>query len=824
MKRLLWYILSGFFTATACAADIAQWAVSAEATTQYSAGSWSAAQATGAANVAACGDSGNAWCPSTDAPVQESLLLTYQFPVYAGGVSVHETYTAPFVTGIAYIEPNGTVHLIWQGTDTTACNGWLTVTHPQTTYLVKQVRVITAKPGYEEIDAVKLTGMQPSDTTAPAVSITSPASGQAVSGSITVSSNASDNIGVVGVQFKVDGVHIDVEDTAAPYSISYNTVVLTNGTHTLTAVARDAAGNTKTSAGVSITVSNSPAGGPIAYGQTLNGSISAANEKDEFSFSGITGEVITVRFVKTSGTINYVTVDLINPSGATVTSSYSGVITATLAAAGTFKLRARDYYNTNTGTYAISLQRTKNPAGAAAFTFGHTVSENNIDMPAKMAAYTFSVNANDTITVRFARTSGFIQYLNVELYNPAGALLTSSYGGSFDQNIPSAGNCTVLVTDYYRLNTGTYSLSIQRANNPGSATAIAFGQTWAGDITSCADMETYTINATANDTITIRTAATNTTSGSFSPNIELYHPTGTKIISSSSAGIDQKVNATGRYTVLATDYYRDGTGTYEATFQRTNNPANKQILAFNTIKEEIIDRRTALDVYQFNVTANATLTFCSAVKNITSGFFDCFMELYTSNGTKMAGGSSFQYKPAYTGPMYLFFSDYYRDGAGVYRFMGKNANVSCYQIDLSPPSIAVVNPVAGDMVGNGAIYPITWAAADNVGITWQELRLSTDSGATWPTVIATNVNGTLRSYTWPVPGNLTTSSARLKVIARDAAGNENNATTGGDFMIANVTIAGPAATYSYDEVNRLAASNATVYEYDATGNRVLHAR
>jgi hypothetical protein len=96
----------------------------------------------------------------------------------------------------------------------------------------------------------------PTDTTPPTVSMTAPASGATVSGSTTVSATASDNAGVAGVQFKLDGLNLGTEDTIAPYSISWSTTGATNGSHTLTAVARDTAGNRTTSAGVTATVSN----------------------------------------------------------------------------------------------------------------------------------------------------------------------------------------------------------------------------------------------------------------------------------------------------------------------------------------------------------------------------------------------------------------------------------------------------------------------------------------------------------------------------------------------------------------------------------------
>jgi len=97
----------------------------------------------------------------------------------------------------------------------------------------------------------------PSDATPPTVSLTAPASGVTVSGtSVAISANASDNVGVVGVQFKLDGNNLGAEDASSPYSISWNSTTATNGSHSLTALARDAAGNSTISTAVSVTVSN----------------------------------------------------------------------------------------------------------------------------------------------------------------------------------------------------------------------------------------------------------------------------------------------------------------------------------------------------------------------------------------------------------------------------------------------------------------------------------------------------------------------------------------------------------------------------------------
>src|SRR5439155_1146163 len=79
------------------------------------------------------------------------------------------------------------------------------------------------------------------DTTSPTVSVTSPTAGATVTGTITVMANASDDVGVAGVQFKLDGAPLGTEDTVVPYTAVWDTTATSAGPHTLTAVARDAA-------------------------------------------------------------------------------------------------------------------------------------------------------------------------------------------------------------------------------------------------------------------------------------------------------------------------------------------------------------------------------------------------------------------------------------------------------------------------------------------------------------------------------------------------------------------------------------------------------
>ena len=93
------------------------------------------------------------------------------------------------------------------------------------------------------------------DTTPPTTTLTAPASGATLTGTVTLSATASDDVGVARVDFLVDGGVVG-SDTTSPYSISWNSATVSNGAHTVSSRAYDAAGNSGASAGVPVTVSN----------------------------------------------------------------------------------------------------------------------------------------------------------------------------------------------------------------------------------------------------------------------------------------------------------------------------------------------------------------------------------------------------------------------------------------------------------------------------------------------------------------------------------------------------------------------------------------
>jgi uncharacterized protein DUF4082/concanavalin A-like lectin/glucanase superfamily protein/galactose oxidase-like protein/Big-like domain-containing protein/purple acid phosphatase-like protein len=120
------------------------------------------------------------------------------------------------------------------------------------------------KAGNLSTASPQATAVVSGDTTLPTVALTAPAAGASVSGTVSVTANASDNVGVQSVQFKLDGQNVGAADTTSPYALSWDSTTATDGPHSLTAVARDNSGNTKTSTAVAIEVHNT--GLVAAYG------------------------------------------------------------------------------------------------------------------------------------------------------------------------------------------------------------------------------------------------------------------------------------------------------------------------------------------------------------------------------------------------------------------------------------------------------------------------------------------------------------------------------------------------------------------------------
>lgn len=142
----------------------------------------------------------------------------------------------------------------------------------------------------------KLAPPTTADTTAPTVSITSPTAGAQVSGTATVTFNASDNQGVSKIALYRDGALIG-SDLTSPFSVAWATTADANGNHTLQARATDVAGNVGTSASVTVAVTNATA-------DTTSPTVSITSPVNGATVSGLV--TVHVAAADNSGTVDRV--------------------------------------------------------------------------------------------------------------------------------------------------------------------------------------------------------------------------------------------------------------------------------------------------------------------------------------------------------------------------------------------------------------------------------------------------------------------------------------------------------------------------------------
>jgi|GEM_PF-1141504 len=81
---------------------------------------------------------------------------------------------------------------------------------------------------------------------------------------------------------------------------------------------------------------------------------------------------------------------------------------------------------------------------------------------------------------------------------------------------------------------------------------------------------------------------------------------------------------------------------------------------------------------------------------------------------------------------------------------------------ITSSKILLTQPNGGESLINGSQYQIKWTA--DASINTVRLELSTDDGASWADTIASAISASDGAYTWLVPSNIATSTARIKVV------------------------------------------------------------
>lgn len=122
-------------------------------------------------------------------------------------------------------------------------------------------------------------------------------------------------------------------------------------------------------------------------------------------------------------------------------------------------------------------------------------------------------------------------------------------------------NYTIIVEDANNLGRGTYTLFLQRTNNPSRAETLVSGSNILMSLNTCGEVDSFVFNALAGDQVNIEMIKE---TGDIDPRVELYDSDGNTIAIPDIGLIDQKVMTSGTFTLLAYSKVNE-TGTYRIT-------------------------------------------------------------------------------------------------------------------------------------------------------------------------------------------------------------------------------------------------------------------
>jgi hypothetical protein len=691
-------------------------------------------------------------------------------------------------------------------------------------------------------------GGAPADTTPPAVALSSPAAG-ALAGTVTVSATASDNVGVVGVQFKLDGVNLGAELTSSPYSYSWNTVGVAAGSHTLTAVARDAAGNTTTSTAVVVTLLDTTA--PTVSVTAPSAAAHVSGSSVTVSASALDDVGVTSVQFKLDG-VNLGAADTTAPFSiswdSTGVADGSHTLTAVASDAALHATTSAGIAVTvdNTPPTVVSINRVDStPTNASSVQFTVTFSE----AVSGVTASSFSLAATGTAAGSIATVSGSGPYtVTVNTVSGAGTLGLDLKASGSNGVTDTAGNATAgfsgltytvdRVAPTVSVTAPSAAAVVSGATVTVSATAADVGQgvastqfkldgvnlgaaqaggspsvTW--DSTGASD-GSHTITAVTTDavgnattssgvTVTVDNAAptvlsinragsspTNATSVQFTVTFsEAVTGVATSSFSvtatGTAAGAVSNVSGTGAsYTVTVNTVSGDGSLRLDLKASGSNGVTDvvgNSAAAFTTGQTYTIDT-TAPTVSSINrvgstptnaASVQFTVTFSEAVSGVATSSFAVTV---TGSATGTVSGVSG------TGPYTVTVNSL--TGAGTIRLDLKasgsngvtdtagNATAAfttgqTYTVDRVAPTVSMTAPSAGATVSGASVTVSATAADTGQGVASTQFKLdgTTNIGAaqagtspsvTWDSTGASNGSHTITAVTTDNVGNTTTSS------------------------------------------------------------------
>jgi YD repeat-containing protein len=597
--------------------------------------------------------------------------------------------------------------------------------------------------------------------------------------------------------------------------------VTANGSYTLTVTDSSPTGGQTGIYSLSLLRLNRPCNaGTIGCGALASGNLAGPLASSVYTYTAAAAESFTLRMLNYSGALQpdlRVFDSLGNPVGESTSGNVTGVDVAQ-PAAGVYTVVAMDDSVLQAGgPFGVELLRTTNACSAAS-PQGQTVN-GVINGAQPFISYSIPATNGDSLMVRSASlTPGFAAQM--DLYDPTGVHLPSSTF-ELSQAVSTTGTYTVVVGASAPLTTGGYALSWQLLNKPAATSALQCGGSTTASLSATNQFRYYLAGANAGDLIRLIFTRI---SANFSPQIELFSPSGTRLAATSNIG--QQAKSAGAYLVVVSPSTANSvTGSFTVAFQRPNNPCSPTTMTCGqpTLRQVTIPGQ--LDTYVFAGTRGGQADIKLASR---SGSYSPYAELYDASGNLLTTTSSGQltYVILITGNYTMLVRDLGGVNLGSYRASFQDDYNPCTIADTEPPVVTLLRPTGGEVIVGNTSYLIQWQSDDNVGVVSQSIALSTDGGQTFPTAIASGLAGNTQNFNWFVPANIAPSrTAVIQVTAADAAGNAQSAASGLLSLIGSGFTPNATAAYTYDSLNRLTQAvlgdgRTIAYTWDAAGNLI----
>ena len=282
----------------------------------------------------------------------------------------------------------------------------------------------------------------------------------------------------------------------------------------------------------------------------------------------------------------------------------------------------------------------------------------SISAAGEVDEHTFQANAGDSIYLRVADTET-TEFVNsaftplIELIDPTGASILSNSGalvGDIFARLVTTGEYLVRVSDASSFNpqTGTYNLFFVRAPGANEGGQLVNGGVVSDNI-ELGDLDSYTFDGVAGESVYLRVADTETTEfidSAFFPNVALVDPSGVRIEQNSGALVGDifvTLVRSGTYTVVIMDESsgEDATGSYDLHFVKTPG-ANEGGSLINGQRVSGFITLGDVDSYTFDASPGESVYLRVADRETTefvSAAFSPNMVLFDPNGAFVSSGS-----------------------------------------------------------------------------------------------------------------------------------------------------------------------------------------